>query len=168
MRRRDHGTPIRTAMKHAGLDIKALAAKTAEVDPEGRGLAKSAIGYMVGTGQSAREKHSDRAAILVAEALAVPVDRLFIQDAPSMASESASTSRLQIEMPSNAPLEPLVDVKALNAVIGKSETWVWRQRRAYPISHATPFPVHYVGRSPKYRVSEVLAWNAQVYAPVAA
>lgn len=168
MRRRDHGTPIRTAMKHAGLDIKTLAAKTAEVDPEGRGVGKTLIGYMVGTGKSAREVHSDRAAMLIAEALAVPVDRLFTAEDLRMAPESASTWRMQITMPESAPLEPLVDVKALNAVIGKSETWVWRQRRAYPLSHETPFPVHYVGRTPKYRPSEVLAWNALVYAPVAA
>lgn len=168
MRRRDHGTPIRTAMKHAGLDIKALAARTREVDPDGRGLGKTAIGYMVGTGKTAREEHSDRAAILVAEALAEPVDRLFIQDAPSMAPESASTSRLQMEMPESAPLEPLVDVKTLAVQLGMSEAWVWRERRAYPADHETPFPVHYVGRSPRYRVSEVLAWNARVYAPVAA
>lgn len=168
MRRRDHGTPIRTAMQAAGLDIKALAAKTAEVDPEGRGVGKTLIGYMVGTGKSAREEHSDRAAILIAEALGKPVASLFVQDASSMTIESASTRRMQSDMPETAPLEPLVDVKALNAVIGKSETWVLRQRRAYPLGHATPFPVHYVGRTPKYRISEVLAWNAIVYAPAAA
>lgn len=168
MRRLDNGTPIRTAMKHAGLDIKGLAAKTREVDPDGRGLAKSAIYYMVGTGKSAREEHSDRAAILVAEALAVPVSRLFVEDPLPMASESTSTRRMQIEMTDPAPLEPLVDQRALNEVIGKSETWVYRQRRQFPASHETPFPVHYIGRRPKYRVSEVLAWNALVYAPVAA
>ena len=168
MRRRDNGTPIRTAMKHAGLDIKGLAAATRQVDPEGRGLAKSAIGYMVGTGKSARDEHSDRAALLVAEALAVPVSRLFHEPVQPTATESTSSRRMQIEMTDPAPLEPLVDVRGLNQVIGKSETWVWRQRRAYPMTHETPFPVHYVGRTPKYRPSEVLAWNALVYAPAAA
>lgn len=167
MRRRDHGTPIRTAMHQAGLDIKTLAAKTAQVDPEGRGVGKTLIGYMVGTGKSAREEHSDRAAILIAEALGVPVGSLFIQDAPSAPSESPSTRRMQ-NMTESGPLEPLVDGKALNRVIDKSESWLYRQRRMFPPTHETPFPVHYIGHRPKYRVSEVLAWNARVYAPAAA
>lgn len=166
MRRLDNGTHIRTAMKRTGFEIKTLAAATRFVDPEGRGLGKTAIGYMVGTGPSAREEHSDRAAFLVAETLGVPVSQLFDVPESSAATESASTSRMQSEM--TDPLEPLVDQKALNEVIGKSETWVWRQRRMFPPTHETPFPVHYVGRRPKYRVSEVLAWNALVYAPAAA
>ena len=65
MRRLDKGAPLRAAMKAAGLDIPRLAAKTKDVDPTGEGLSRAMVGFIVGSGKTAREECSDRAAELL-------------------------------------------------------------------------------------------------------
>ncbi len=166
MLRRDSGTPIRTAMNRAGLDIKALAAKTREVDPEGRGISKTLIGYALTSGKTAREEFSERASILISTALDEPLGRLFHLEDSGTSSESASASpsRLRDEMTSGPPLEPLLDTEGLAKALTKSPSWVYRQRREHPRGSAKPFPFHMVGYSPRYRMSEVLAWCEAVYA----
>lgn len=80
MHRLHDGQPIRNAMREAGLSIPKLAAKTREIDEEGKGLSPALIGFAVSTGSSAREEISDRAAQLMADALGTPVHDLFGSD----------------------------------------------------------------------------------------
>jgi hypothetical protein len=77
MRRLDDGQPLRDAMTEAGLSIPDLAARTRELDPEGKGLSPAFIGFYVSTGTSARETISTRSASLIARAVDHPVDSLF-------------------------------------------------------------------------------------------
>lgn len=79
MHRLDNGYPIRTAMKDAGLSIERLAEKTKEVDPAGYGISQSAVGHMVSTGPSGRDRFEDRSCDLVARALGRPIHELFAQ-----------------------------------------------------------------------------------------
>jgi predicted DNA-binding transcriptional regulator AlpA len=166
MLRRDSGAPIRTAMNRAGLDIKALAARTREVDPEGRGISKSLVGYAVSSGRTAREEFSERASVLISTALDEPLGQLFHAEDSSTSSESASasTSRLREEMTSGPPIEPLLDTKGLAKAIKKSPTWIYHRRREHPRGAENPFPLHMIGHSPRFRLSEVLAWCDAVYA----
>lgn len=169
MRRRLNGKPLRNAMQHAGLSVAALAAKTREIDPEKRGLSKAAIGFAASPGASGRDEVSDRAAALIAAALDVAEELLFHDDSPE--APDITSSRLRSEMPAPAPqaeVEPLVDQQELCRLTGKSRDWYFDQRRFHPPGSATPFPVHMFGRSPRFRLSEVTAWCAEVYAPVAA
>lgn len=69
MQRVDRGQPLRDAIAKAGLSIPKLAALTKEIDPDGRGLSASYIGFYTSTGRSAREKTSKRAAGLMTKAL---------------------------------------------------------------------------------------------------
>ena len=69
MRRVDNGRPLREAMERAGLSIPQLAAITKEIDPDGRGVSQSLIGFYTSTGRSGREQASDRAAGLMVAAL---------------------------------------------------------------------------------------------------
>jgi hypothetical protein len=157
-------------MQHAGLSVAGLAARTKEIDPEGRGLSKSAVGFAAATGSSGRDKVSDRAAALIAAALDVAEELLFHEDTPQ-APTTDTPSRLRSEMPApaqQADVEPFVDMKTLSALTGVSRDWYFDQRRAHPPGSATPFPVHWFGTSPRYRLSEVVAWCAEVYAPAAA
>lgn len=170
MRRRLNGKPLRNAMQHAGLSVAGLAAKTREIDPEKRGLSKAAVGFAVSAGQSGRDEISDRAAALIAAALDVAEELLFHEDSPE-ASPTATPSRLRSEMPAPAPqvdVEPFVDVKTLSALTGVSRDWYFDQRRAHPPGSATPFPVHFFGNNVRFRLSEVTAWCAEVFAPAAA
>lgn len=77
MYRLDSGQPIRDAMKAAGLSIERLAEKTKEVDPAGYGISQSAIGHMVSTGTSGRNRFEDRSCDLAALALDRPVQEFF-------------------------------------------------------------------------------------------
>ncbi|MEU4133595.1 XRE family transcriptional regulator [Streptomyces wuyuanensis] len=79
MYRLDNGQPIRDAMKAADLSIERLAEKTKEVDPAGYGISQSAVGHMVATGPSGRERFEDRSCDLVARALDRPIHQLFAQ-----------------------------------------------------------------------------------------
>ncbi|MCT9092936.1 helix-turn-helix transcriptional regulator [Streptomyces sp. ASQP_92] len=81
MHRLDNGQPIRTAMHEAGLSIERLAEKTRQVDPAGYGISHSAIGHMVATGPSGRERFEDRSCDLVARALGRSVEELFVAPA---------------------------------------------------------------------------------------
>jgi predicted DNA-binding transcriptional regulator AlpA len=159
-------------MKHAGLSVAQLAARTREVDPDGRGLSKASVGFAVSAGASGRDEVSDRAAALIAAALDVAEELLFHDDAQDSPEAPAATpSRLRSEMPApaqQADVEPFLDEKELCRVTKKSRDWYFDQRRQHPPGSATPFPVHFFGRSPRYRLSEVTAWCAEVFAPVAA
>lgn len=77
MYRLDNGQPIRKAMEEAGLSIEGLADKTKATDPTGYGISRSAIGHMVSTGPSGRERFEDRSCALTAAALGKPVEELF-------------------------------------------------------------------------------------------
>jgi|GEM_PF-2867556 len=158
MRRLDKGKPIRAAIAAAGLDIPRLADATREVDPEGKGLSRSLIGFLVSTGRSAREECSDRAAGLLAEALDAPLERLFAIEAPlSVAAESTSTPRVQIMTSDSPPLPPqLMTSQQLAGFLQKSLSWLDKQVKSDP-----DFPVHYVGRSRRFDPREVLAYQAR-------
>lgn len=171
MRRRQNGKPIRTAMQAAGLSIPALAARTREVDPTGKGLSKAMVGFAVSAGKSGRDEVSERTATLLAAALEVTQDWLFMEDAPTAATTPATSSRSDSEVSPKhrtESVEPLVDQDTLCSLTKKSRDWYFDQRRAHPPGSATPFPVHMLGRSPRYRLSEVLAWCAEVYTAAAA
>lgn len=77
MCRLDEGRPIRAAMDQRGLTIQQLAQRTAELDPDGRGVNWRQIGFLVSTGSSAREVCTVRVADLIARALDVPMSLLF-------------------------------------------------------------------------------------------
>ena len=77
MHRLDDGNPLREAMTEAGLSIPLLAARTRQVDEDGKGLSPALIGFYVTTGSSAREAISARAAHLIARAVDRPVNDLF-------------------------------------------------------------------------------------------
>ncbi|MFC1410355.1 helix-turn-helix transcriptional regulator [Streptacidiphilus sp. N1-12] len=170
MQRRDGGAPIREAMAAAGLKIDALAAATKAVDPAGRGVGRATIGFVVATGASARERMSDRAATLLADALGAPVERLFAPDDISMPAEYASTSRTgttgavetgtarKTRRAPRSSAEPLLTLAEEAELIGRSKSWFYEMRRLYPRAHATPFPIHYAGKSPRFIHSEVVAW----------
>lgn len=85
MYRRDGGRPIRTAIQRAGLSIPKLAARTKEIDPEGKGISQALIGFAVSEGVSGREPVSDHAAHLMAAGLDAPLEELFADqpDPPS-------------------------------------------------------------------------------------
>jgi predicted DNA-binding transcriptional regulator AlpA len=147
-------------MRDAGLSIPALAAATKGIDPEGKGISRSLIGFAVSGGKSGRDEISDHAAHLIARVLHKPESSLFETDAVSVAAESTSTPREQIMRP-NSPsseLEPLVDTATLAGLIGKSRTWIYDMRKQHPRGSTNPFPVVPVGKTPRYRYSAVLAW----------
>lgn len=77
MHRLGNGKPIRDAMAASGLSIPKLAARTKEIDPEGKGLSQALIGFYVSTGSSAREHATERTMRLMAEALDSPTEELF-------------------------------------------------------------------------------------------
>jgi hypothetical protein len=82
MQRLDDGQPLRDAMKAAGLSIMDVVERTQAADPTGYGVKKSTIGHLRTTGRSARPGCDDRAARLIAEAIGVDVDTLFISPSP--------------------------------------------------------------------------------------
>ncbi|GGJ87378.1 hypothetical protein GCM10011583_18630 [Streptomyces camponoticapitis] len=77
MYRRNGGKPIRDAIRRAGLSIPRLAARTKEIDPEGRGLSQALIGFYASEGASGRESASTRTTELMAAGLDSPIEELF-------------------------------------------------------------------------------------------
>ena len=123
MRRLDKGAPLRAAMKAAGLDIPSLAAKTREIDLDGRGISRSLIGFIVGGGATAREECSDRAARLISTALDREVIDLFQPTVP-LPKESTSTQKKWISG-SRKPLPAhLMDQRELASFLRKSMSWI--------------------------------------------
>jgi hypothetical protein len=144
-------------MAEAGLDIPHLVEATRRVDADGVGISRAYIGFLVGTGKSAREECSDRAAELLALALDKPVDRLFAIGTPlSVVAESTSTPRVQIMTSDSPPALPpqLMTSKQLCAFLQKSASWLEKELKD------CNFPVHWAGRSRRFIPTEVLAYQA--------
>lgn len=92
LHRKDHGTPLREAMQEAGLSGPELAAATRLVDPEGIGVSPAVIGFLAGTGRSARERCKLRTAWLIAEGVSQPLQALFSMPTRSTSTEERSIS----------------------------------------------------------------------------
>ncbi|MFD3749698.1 hypothetical protein ACFWVT_05435 [Streptomyces cyaneofuscatus] len=161
MRRLDKGAPLRAAIKAAGLDIPHLAARTKELDPTGRGLSPAYVGFIAGTGKSAREDCSERAAELIAQALDQEVTALF-EPVFFTVVESTSTSRSAVEVSGKSarkatPLpEQLLDQRELSAYLRKSPSWIDAQIKAAKEAGRTWPGLHYVGRSRRFDPRAVL------------
>ncbi|MFE9906464.1 hypothetical protein [Streptomyces achromogenes] len=127
MRRLEKGARLRAAMEAAELDIGRLAAKTKEVDPDGVGLSRAMVGFIVGKGKTAREECSDHAAGLVAAALGKEVNDLF--ETPVFAlTESTSTRRSKTAKERRTELpERLMDQRELSEFLRKSMSWIDKQ-----------------------------------------
>ncbi|MET9973883.1 hypothetical protein ACFYOI_03795 [Streptomyces microflavus] len=163
MRRLDQGAPLRAAIKAAGLDIPHLAARTKELDPTGRGLSPAYVGFIAGTGKSAREDCSERAAELIAHALGREVTALF-EPVFFTVVESTSTSRSATAVSGKSaaraagPLpEQLLDQHELARFLRKSMTWIDSQIKAASDAGRIWPGLHYVGRSRRFDPREVLA-----------
>ncbi|MFI9824469.1 hypothetical protein ACIHFC_29055 [Streptomyces sp. NPDC052013] len=157
MRRLDKGAPLRAAMKAAGLDIPRLAAKTKDVDPTGEGLSRAMVGFIVGTGKTAREECSDRAAELIAAALDKEVTDLFEVSVFTL-GESTSTRRSQIPQQRKPELpERLLDQKELARFLRKSLSWIDAQITDAKERGETWPGLIYVGRSRRFDPHAVLA-----------
>ena len=127
MRRLDKGAPLRAAMKAAELDIPRLAAKTKDVDPTGEGLSRAMVGFIVGSGKTAREECSERAAELIATALDRELGTLFASTVFTL-RESTSTRRSQTGERRKQELpEQLMDQKELARFLRKSLSWIDKQ-----------------------------------------
>jgi hypothetical protein len=126
MRRLDKGAPLRAAMEAAQLDIPRLAARTKEVDPDGAGLSKALVGFIVGKGKTAREECSDRAAELIAEAIGREVADLF-EASICMPTQSTSTRRPKIGERRKPLPERLMDQRELAGFLRKSMSWIDKQ-----------------------------------------
>lgn len=157
MRRLNKGANLRAAMHDAGLDIPRLVEATQRVDPDGAGLSRSLIGFIVGGGKSAREECSDRAAEILAAALGTPMEDLFVVDAASsVAHESTSTPRAQTMTSDSLPLPPqLMTSSQLCFFLQKSLSWLEKELRD------PDFPVHWAGRSRRFIPAEVLDYQAK-------
>lgn len=167
MIRRNSGTLIRDAMNQAGLDIKGLAARTREIDPDGRGISKTLVGYAVAQGKTGRDDFSPRASSLISDALNKPLEHLFDHDpASDMPIEYASTCACGTESQMLSPpsVEPLLSNRELAKSLKKSLSWIYRQLREYPRGHPHPFPYHPVGKGKRFRLSDVLAWCEEIHA----
>ena len=159
MRRLDKGARLRAAMEAAELDIPRLAAKTKDADPEGKGLSRAAVGFIVGRGKSAREECSDRAAGLIAAALSKEVEDLF-ENPVVMLLESTSTRRSQTGLQRKKPELPerLMDQAELSRFLRKSMSWIDKQIQDWAREHDDDWPgLIYVGRSRRFDPHEVLA-----------
>ncbi|MDT0567864.1 hypothetical protein RM704_10350 [Streptomyces sp. DSM 3412] len=155
MRRLDKGAPLRAAMTAAGLDIPRLAAKTREIDPDQKGLSKSLVGFIVGSGKTAREECSDRAAELVAAALGREVTTLF-EPVVFTLGESTST-RKSWTGDGRKPLPAqLMDQRSLAEFLRKSPSWIDKQiQDAAERGELWPGLI-YVGRSRRFDPHAVL------------
>lgn len=91
LHRRDDGRPIREAMEAAGMSGPDLAQATRNVDPDGKGISPALIGFLTGTGRSARDRCRLNSAWLIAQALRKPLQDLF-----SMPRVSTSTDERSI------------------------------------------------------------------------
>ncbi|WP_328425931.1 hypothetical protein [Streptomyces sp. NBC_00443] len=157
MRRRDKGAPIRVAMKAAGLDIPRLAAKTKEVDPEGEGLSRALVGFIVGGGKSAREECSDRAAELISAALHVEVAEFFAAPVLTLPESTSTSGSGMVELKKSALPERLMDQRELASFLRKSMSWIDRQiTEARERDEIWPGLI-YVGSSRRFDPHAVLA-----------
>jgi hypothetical protein len=158
MRRLDKGAPLRAAMKAAGMDLSRLAARTKEVDPAGEGLSRAMVGFIVGTGRSAREECSDRAAELIAASLDRELATLFESQVFTL-RESTSTRRSQTaerQKPERLP-ERLMDQGELARFLRKSRSWIDKQIQEWAQEHDDDWPgLIYVGRSRRFDPHAVL------------
>ncbi|WP_203702993.1 hypothetical protein [Streptomyces sp. SID8016] len=163
MRRLDKGAPLRAAIRAAGLDIPHLAARTKELDPTGKGLSPAYVGFIAGTGKSAREDCSERAAELIAQALDQEVDALFETVFLTIVK---STSPRRLEMGESGgsatrkttPLpEQLLDQRELSRFLRKSPSWIDAQIKAAKEAGRMWPGLHYVGRSRRFDAHAVLA-----------
>ncbi|WP_052686593.1 MULTISPECIES: hypothetical protein [Streptomyces] len=156
MRRLDKGAPLRAAMKAAGLDIPRLAAKTKDVDPTGKGLSASYVGFIVGNGKTARDECSDRAAELIAACVDKEVTDLF-EASILLTSESTSTRRSKIEGRRKPDLpERLMDQRELSQFLRKSPSWIDKQiQDAKQRGEVWPGLI-YVGSSRRFDLHAVL------------
>jgi hypothetical protein len=145
-------------MKAAGLDIPRLAAKTKEVDPTGEGLSRAMVGFIVGSGKTAREECSDRAAELIASALDRELATLFESTVFTL-TESTSTRRSKIENRRKPELpEQLMDQRELARFLRKSLSWIDKQIQDWARDHEDDWPgLIYVGRSRRFDPHAVLA-----------
>ncbi|MBK3563181.1 MULTISPECIES: hypothetical protein [unclassified Streptomyces] len=127
MRRLETGAPLRAAMEAAGLDISRLAAKTKGVDPQGDGLSRALVGFIVGKGKTAREECSDHAAGLIAAALDKEVEELFAVGSVFLTPESTSTRRSKIANRRPELPDQLMDQRQLAGFLRKSSSWIDKQ-----------------------------------------
>src|ERR1051325_6014349 len=157
MRRRDKGAPLRAAMKAAGLDIPRLAARTKDVDPDGTGLSRSMVGFIVGAGRTGRDECSDRAAELIASALDRELATLF-ESVVFTLPESTSTRRSQITESRKAALpDRLMDQAELARFLRKSRSWIDKQIQDWAREHDDDWPgLIYVGGSRRFDPNAVL------------
>ncbi|MBQ0827650.1 hypothetical protein [Streptomyces tagetis] len=123
MRRLDNGAPLRAAMAAAELDIPRLAAKTKEIDPAGKGISKSLVGFIVGAGRTARDECSDRAAELIATALDREVNDLFETPVITL-PESTSTRGPGMANRQKRLPERLMNQRELAQFLRKSPSWI--------------------------------------------
>ncbi|MEV8600494.1 hypothetical protein AB0465_11510 [Streptomyces griseoviridis] len=156
MRRLDNGAPLRAAMQAAGLDIGRLAARTKEVDPDGRGLSRSLVGFIVGQGKTARDECSDAAAGLIAKALDKPCEDLFTGGTP-IPEESTSARRSKTRSRRRAPLpEQLLTQREMARFLRKSPSWIDKQIAAAAEAERQWPGLIYVGRSRRFDPHAVL------------
>ncbi|MDH6116847.1 hypothetical protein ABH930_000266 [Kitasatospora sp. GAS204A] len=90
LHRKSDGQPIRDAMLAGGWSIPKLAEATKSVDPLGRGVSRSAVGVLVSSGSSGRERCRLRTAWLIADALGQPLQKLFDMPGASTSTEERS------------------------------------------------------------------------------
>ncbi|MFI2033676.1 hypothetical protein ACH470_03090 [Streptomyces bottropensis] len=155
MRRLDKGAPLRAAMKAAELDIPRLAAKTREIDPEGKGISKSLVGFIVGSGKTAREECSDRAAELIAAALDQEVITFF-EPVIFTLGESTSTRKSWTGEARKPLPAQLWDQQTLAKFLRKSPSWIDAQiTDAKERGEIWPGLI-YVGRSRRFDPHAVL------------
>ncbi|MYW48835.1 hypothetical protein [Streptomyces sp. SID161] len=154
MRRRNRGAPLRTAMEAAGLDIGRLAAKTREIDPQGVGLSRALVGFIVGKGKTAREECSDHAAGLIAEALGREVSELFETSVFTL-TESTSTRRSKSAERQMLP-DRLMDQRELAAFLRKSMSWIDKQIQVSAQAGEVWPGLIYVGASRRFDPHAVL------------
>lgn len=88
--RKDHGTPIRTAMERRGLTGEKLAKATKKVDVKGRGISLATVSKITGRGGTSVDTCRLRTAWLIATALRAPLQDLF--DMPSVSTDTVERS----------------------------------------------------------------------------
>lgn len=88
--RKDEGRPLRAAMRAAGLSGPGLSTATKALDPCGVGISPATVGFLATTGKTARRMCRRRTADLIAEALGVPVERLFMTSVSTDTVERSS------------------------------------------------------------------------------
>jgi hypothetical protein len=158
LHRKDQGRPLREAMSKAGLTGPDLAAATRRVDPDGRGVSPALIGFLVGTGRSARDRCKARTGQLIAAVLDAPVHELFDMPTESTSTEDwgtpMATSTLAERAQVLAPLglTPLLKQSELEAYYGVSDWTVnqWVQQGCPTVT--TRF------RGRRFDLSQVQAW----------